>query len=392
MHQTNKKLPVFNPWWPNSNAGHQLWLLVLVSISIISAILEYFQTSGYDFVSRVEDAFPGMIIAAGSSAVGWYILLVIFRFCAVWLSPSLREGFDEELFSPTESPSNREVTARRQVAADSHRPVSSVSSNDSSEAKRNSDDLKDVVVKIPEIPRCVTPPQVAEEILQKKKGIKLHDGAENAIPNRPPVAATATTDSPTVATLIVLVMIFGPLFLVAAWILGEAFFFDKKLNGSQIGGYLPPLIVASPGFLDLSDSTDFKTWFNDSGFIIPKNCRLVGVYDSIACFVDKDESLFSVPLAFLGQADIAEMRQVDKNKNLLFSKQLPPLRMWTDASGGYQKELRIIGIVGTMVALEGRNGAVKLVPFYELADADIEYIALVFPNSRSQARSLLRKR
>jgi hypothetical protein len=394
MHKSSEKRPVFNPWWPNSPAGHQFWMLVFAITSIASVILEYSQTKGYfDVASRIASALPGMIVAVISSAIGWYVVLVIVRFSAIWLIPPLRKGFDDKSFSPSANLANQDESYVSQVSIGSHLDRGSTRNTDELSGERNNNEPKKTEEKTSEAPSFFTPPSREEDAQEIEGAIKaLPSNAENTIPSKQSVSTAGRNQNTNLAILFLNVLFIVLPILVVAWILGQPSPPDKKTDRNEAGSYFLTLLTNSPGFIDLSNGTTVRKWFDDSTFIAPQNCRLVGVYDSLACFLDGEKILFSVPLAFLGQADIAEMRRIDVDLNSMFSKQLWPWRIWTDASGGYRREMRIIGILGSVVAFEERNGTVRLVPFYELAGPDIDYIALSFPGSRSHTSSFLRKR
>lgn len=355
-------------------------------ISAISAIREFSQSAGYNFSTRLEDSFPAMCVAAITSSVAWYVVLVIIRFSAFWLNPSLRTGFDDDFFSPIKSSVGGHATVGHKVATGSLHPKNASGSDDTPKNKRDTDGQESPNAEDSEISADLTPQQIVSEKVQisdKTKAVTVATGKSQKS-KAESVSVTKTSDSAALSS-IVFALLFGPFFLGVVWILVEAFQQDGPRNSQRIG-----VNDLSVNFFNLSDRSPLRIWFYDSDHINPKICRLIGIHDFMACFNDENGNAFSVPLGLLGQGDIAELRRVDSGENELFPEVNLPFRMWTDASGSYKKELRIVGVLGSMVALEDRNGFVKLVPFYDLGENDLEYVTIGFP--KSNAKSSIRKR
>lgn len=140
-------------------------------------------------------------------------------------------------------------------------------------------------------------------------------------------------------------------------------------------------LISSPvGFRDLSQATAFRSWFNDSLRLNSRNCRLLGVYDYLAFFIDVKDNAFIVPLVELGKRDLDELRRSDQKTGYVFLSQTLPYRKWSDTSGSYEVRARLSGLSGNVGFIEDSFGSLIAIPIFRLSSIDVDYIGQVYPD------------
>ncbi len=82
-------------WWPQTYAGRQLWLFLLLVSAAVAAVREYLMirdTIGgvgnftYKRGFDLSNDGPSLLLPAAVAAAAWYILLVVIRYVAVWIA------------------------------------------------------------------------------------------------------------------------------------------------------------------------------------------------------------------------------------------------------------------------------------------------------------------
>jgi hypothetical protein len=426
MKENENQKPVFNPWWPNTKAGQHFWMLYLSVVSGYLILQEYAGTPYYQRGS--ERNLMAMLVVALSAIAGWYIVLVFVRFIAVLIFPNLRAGFDSTLFQPVGRGNNDD---QRFVNLHSTRSEAPPLAGDSGvEAIETFCETDKKTVSSPENAEWSfnpthsnTEPEISnndkEEFMSKatfseKPYVYIPKSGEKQVSITSQSEASARVETSPSATRVlidnaifvfILVLLLG-LSLVALEHFTGALSPDtinknvvetKQWNSrSEIEltalNRLKDIIESSPGLCDLSGKTGFRRWFEDSKVIAGKICRLIGVYDSIAIFIDEGGLDFSVPLVLLGQSDISEIRRADSINKQMFPQQTSQFRIWKAANGSYQRELRLAGLIGSIVVLEARDGNFILVPLYDIAVSDQAYVSFAFPSLQRSSKAFINRK
>lgn len=378
--QSGKSDKSFDVFWPETQQGHHIWLFILGGMAIASGLVAYSREPKWH---DLEDSLPAIFVSMLSSSVAWYFILVVVRFVLKYFSRE--EGNDRAYEVSAEVPDpvlNQSISDNLSLRITDPGPAAPLQESQFARTDRYKEDEDQQQFTEVE-PHTESEPIISEYI--DSEYIDPLPRQDNSAPSGTVVALFVWA---LIATLVVI-------FLIAAHPIPPKVQVTSKGQSATSSGSSSPADDRNvpnrtftvtiddqmgdrhPSFLlDLSESSDYRNWFEQSRDREVQELKLVGLMGASAYFIDRAREPLEIPVFQFGTSDLAELALAAGTRNGIFVEQLRETRTWTDATGKFSREASFAGRSGNAVFLLRQlpEPALGVIAFDRLSKADREYV------------------